>query len=671
MAERAEEPEIEAAESGGPAALSPAGALAIGLKRSRRRPEADPRMDAFLDEQTELARLQKEHLHEQRELILSRLRWGRFSDRMKALLQAMTALVGLAVVLLIAAMAWQAHEEHGLVIDAFSVPPDLARSGLTGEIVAGRFLDRLQALQAATAQSDRPAASFQNNWGSEIKVEIPETGLTFGEFEKLLREKLGHVTHVAGEVIRTANGIAVTARIGDAPPQTFSGPQDSFDELAQKAAEAVYRSSQPYRFTEYLDGHGRVDEAFAVVADLAANGPPGERGWAYARWAMMDLNDHGDVASARAHAARGLGYSPGSDLFDRIAIAGTAVWSGRDETSLVTSRTLFAAAQTRLPDTSRFFYLDNKLLSRAWLQFSNLDLRGSAKTWTDVATKDPNSRYASPAMAMAMAATAFALDHDLAAARQTAASPQVRDETSYMWDVAQGAFPALPNYWIAAEGGDWRAALADTQAVDAWLEAHKDKGPTYGLMQSVWIRPLEAQAMAANGDGSRASVVIETTPLDCYLCVRVRGQIAAAARDWPGAERWFAEAVRQAPSIPLAYVDWGRMRLARGDADGAIAMLALARAKGPQYADALETWGEALMRKGDYVGAAARFAEANKDAPNWGRNHLLWGEALLLAGRYGRARRQLETANGLDLSRPDRAALEVLLARTTNGPLHG
>ncbi len=43
----------------------------------------------------------------------------------------------------------------------------------------------------------------------------------------------------------------------------------------------------------------------------------------------------------------------------------------------------------------------------------------------------------------------------------------------------------------------------------------------------------------------------------------------------------------------------------------------------------------------------------------------------MLAGRYGEARRQFETAGGLDLSRPDRAALQVLLARTASGPLHG
>ncbi len=47
--------------------------------------------------QARLVGLQSEHLHEQRNLILFHLRRRRFSDRLKALLQVMTAPVGLAI----------------------------------------------------------------------------------------------------------------------------------------------------------------------------------------------------------------------------------------------------------------------------------------------------------------------------------------------------------------------------------------------------------------------------------------------------------------------------------------------------------------------------------------------------------------------------------------------
>jgi hypothetical protein len=566
--------------------------------------------------------------------------------------------VGVGVVVLTAAMVWQAHDQHGLEIEAFSVPPDLVRSGLTGQVAASRFLDKLQAMQTATENSDRPAQSFQGNWGSDVKVEIPQTGLTFSDFEKLLRDKIGHVSRVTGEVLTTPDGIAVTARMGDAPPQTFTGPPGAFDDLARQAAEAVYRASQPFRFTEYLDGQGRWDEAFAVISDLAAHGPRSERGWAYAKWAILDLNDHGDIASARMHAARGLGFGAGSDLDDRISLVNTEVWSGHDEAVLAISKVLDRDDQKRLPDTSEFFYIENKLLGRAWLQFVTPDFPASAETWLATAKQDAGSHFGT--LAPAMAETAYALAHDLPAAAAVQRSAQVPADHLLLWDIAQGAFTALPGYWMAAERGQWDAALADARAVDAALEADRAKRPVYGLMQRVWIWPLEAQALAHTGLGAAAQALVEKTPLDCYPCLRARGQVAAEVRDWASAERWFAEAARQAPSLPFAYAEWAGTRLDRGDPDGAIALSKLAQAKGPRFADAPEIWGRALMAKGDFVGAADRFSAADKLAPNWGANHLRWGEALAKLGRREDARSQLRVAARLDLTAGERAELKAL-----------
>jgi tetratricopeptide (TPR) repeat protein len=629
MDERVEEPEEEAG-AGAAAPLSSAAEMALGLRRSRKGGKDDPRMDAFLDQQTRLAQLQAEHLHEQRELVLSRLRWGRFSDRMKAALQVLTMLVGLAIAGGLGLMAWQAHEAHGLVVDAFSVPPDLARDGLTGQVAAARFLDKLQALQAATATSDRPAQSFQNNWDSEIKVEIPETGLTFGEFEKLLREMLGSVSHVSGEVLKTPDGVALTARIGDQPAQTFTGAGTDFDALAQKAAEAVFHASQPYRYAEYLDQHGRPDEAFAVISDLATNGPTSERGWAYAMWSLMDVNDHGDIAAARRHANLGLGYGPGSDIEDHIGQVNTEVWAGDEETDLRTSTMLARETQKRQPDTSPLFFSQNKKLAAAWVAYIQPDYRASAPIW--LSTAGLASPWTNAPLSVAMAATADARNHDPAAARRLLAMGAITDEIQLMPEAGTGAFLALPIYWLAADGGNWRAAFADAERVDAWLEANKGQKPIFGLMQQVWIRPLVALAQARSGDIAGAQALIAGSAPDCYLCLRVRGQIAAQAKDWPAAERWFAEAVRQAPSVSFAYAEWAQARLDRGDADGAIRLAQSAHAKAPRFADPLELWGEALMAKGDFKGAAAQFQAAARIAPAWARNQQMLRLAQAKAG---------------------------------------
>jgi hypothetical protein len=656
MEESSVEPDVESASDPAAATIGTSAAMEAALDRRRRKAGPDPQLDSFLRGQARLAELQAEHLHEQRALILSRLRWGRFGDRMKALLQIMTAFAGAAVVALVGAMAWEAHEAHGLAIDAFSVPPDLARTGLTGQVAASRFLDRLQVLQTATAQSDRPSQSYSSDWGADFKVEIPQTGLTFSEFDKLLRERLGHVSHVTGEVVSTPTGIALTARMGDAPPKTFTGPADAFDDLARQAAEAVYRDSQPYRYAEYLENTDRWDEAFKVIADLATNGPASERGWAYAKWAVMDITDHGDPAAALRHAALGRSPGRGSDINDQVAVVNTAVWTGHEEEDLVWSKTLAKDAQTRLPDTSELFYASNKLLARAWLSYLEADYKGSNAWWTQT---NSDTAFGGGALGPLMAAATDAWAHDLPAARKAITLATERSESDLAWHIAVGAFPALPRYWMFAEAGQWDQALADVRAFDAVLEAEKAKKPVYGLMQQVLSWPLEALALAHTGDVAAAQALIGRTPLDCYPCLRVRGQVAAQARDWPAAERWFAEAVRQAPSPPLAYAEWGRMRLAKGDPDGAIAVLRIAELKGPRFADPAQIWGEALMAKGDYAGASRKFAEAARLAPNWGRNHMKAGEALAKLGQTEAARAQLRTASSLDQTLAERAELKA------------
>ena len=268
MAERLEEPEAateQALDQASPAAVALAlGRTIEGRQGPRRRGDRLPARS-----RRRLIDLQTEHLHEQRELQTSRLRWGRFSDRMKAAIQVMTALVGLAVVAAVGAMAWRAHEDHGLRIEAFSVPPDLAQTGLTGQVVASQLLDQLAELQAKTV-TGRPASTYANDWGGDIKVEIPETGVSIGELNRYLREWLGGETRITGEVVRTAAGLAVTARAGADPGATFQGAETDIDKLTQQAAEAIYAQTQPYRYAVYLASSGRQAEALAAFAGWRA-----------------------------------------------------------------------------------------------------------------------------------------------------------------------------------------------------------------------------------------------------------------------------------------------------------------------------------------------------------------------------------------------------------------
>jgi tetratricopeptide (TPR) repeat protein len=131
------------------------------------------------------------------------------------------------------------------------------------------------------------------------------------------------------------------------------------------------------------------------------------------------------------------------------------------------------------------------------------------------------------------------------------------------------------------------------------------------------LDPTLAEAYARTGRSSEADALLNSIPLDVYDGWRARGRIAAYRNDHASAEHAFAEAIRQAPSIPRAYQDWGDLPVLEGDATGAIAKYTEANRRGSHWADPLKAWGDVLVRQGKTKEALAKYDEALKYAPNW------------------------------------------------------
>jgi hypothetical protein len=648
MAERIEEPEAQASTDTGAEPVSAAAALAIGLRTGHTRHRPDPKLDAFLEKQGRLIDLQTEHLHEQRELILSRLRWGRFSDRVKAAIQVMTAIVGLAVVIAIGAMAWGASREHGVVVEAFSVPPDLAARGLTGQVVAGKFLDDLQRMQAQTV-SMRAPGTYVDNWSGEVKVEIPETGVSIGELHRLLVDWLGHNTKIAGDIYRTPQGLEVTARAGALPAADQAGAETELDALIQAAAEDIYAKTQPYRYGVYLLDKADIkdmQQASVQFNKLIRNESPEDRMWSY-----IGLGDaerqQGHYRSSTDAFTTGIAQYPHFYLTYLSRSWDEYIFYGNDERALADAR---AGGEI----LKKYGRSDLKPEARADLGQGagavEASVLGDYARAADVEAQAYD--HDTPGFDVRLFALVYpALDHaGLAATLARAPVPKDARQT-----FAAAADEDLARLTHAFALGDWAGVVNAYAALDV-----SQLTPGNQLSRTLMAAPYAAIAEARLGQAAQAQALIGATPLDCYRCVDARGVIAAAAGDWAGADRWFAEAERLAPSSPFAYADLARSRLARGDVTGALGLLQTAYAKGPHYADGLELWGEALAKKGDYAGAAAKYAEADRYAPQWGRNHLMWAEALAKSGKTAEARAQKQTAAALELTAADRAELNGL-----------
>ena len=180
----------------------------------------DPRVAAFLDRQSRLAELQIEDLERGDRLRHWSLQLHHVAGVMKLAFELSAAFILVVLAIFLGSAIWEAAHDDALVIEAFDVPPDLAARGLSGQVMAARVEDRLAWMQAHTVTS-RPASTYRHDWGDDIKVQIPQTGVSVGEFYRYLSQWLGHQTHISGDVWHAPQGIAIATRVGSNPAPIY------------------------------------------------------------------------------------------------------------------------------------------------------------------------------------------------------------------------------------------------------------------------------------------------------------------------------------------------------------------------------------------------------------------------------------------------------------------
>ncbi len=583
--------------------------------------------DAFLKDQRILIADQRHHMHEQ----LKQLQLGLWEKRMGFVLRLATAFMGLAVAAGLAFLIWDAAHSNELIVDPFSVPPDMAAKGMTGDVVAGEIVDRITEMQQRFPNSLRAPQSFANSFGGGIKLEIPETGVSLSELDRFLREKLGNNTHVGGALIHTPSGLKLTARAGAAGSDSVQGADNDMDALLQRLAEAVYGRTQPYRYGIYLLDTGRLEESKAVLQTLAKSGSVQEQAWA-------------DFALGQTQRATEL------DPQNAVALMGTAAGAsdgGQWEQSLARYRKaleLLASPRHGQVRTDRISTARMRAdVGIAWLLGAYHD---AAIEWSD---PQELQRQIFEGRSAGLAAYQSS-EHDLGAARATMADP-LPDSPGR---AAQGVISnASARILIAFMAQDWSGVMRANAVLEPLVAKTPKSYAGFHLNTAFYAAIAEARL----GRFDAAEGRVKRMPADCYLCLIAHGQVADMQGQHARADWWLARAVQQAPSSPFAYFARGEALFQRGQPDAAIAQFKLANQKGPHFADALTGWGEALMAQNKSLLALAKFAEAEKYAPHWGRLHLKWGEALLYASKRDEARIQFTHAAALDLTPSEKAEL--------------
>lgn len=537
------------------------------------------------------------------------LGWQIMKERAGFALRVLTGVVGVVAAVLVGSLIWSASQERGLVIESFSVPPEFAERGVTGQVLASRLLDHLSAMSDQTF-SIRAPSTYANNWNGDIKVQIPQTGVSVGELRRYLVEWLGKQTTIGGELYRTPDGLALIARTGTATATPLTGADErELDSMIQAAAEQVYAATQPYRYAVYLgrrgdeEGDARSEEALRA---LIQSGDRADQLWAHAAL-NLSHQTKGEMEEAVREANAALALEPRFNL--AYANRSGAYYSmGHAEASYLG---LLEAARTARSDGHRFMREEGlRYIQLSWDAIAALEL-GDYPAALEGLNRALEVRP--DAETLETLVDIHTGMHDPAAARATwarvprapvDAPPEVRD-ADLLWDAALEAR-------LAYDDGNWPEVIRRLGGVQP---APSLRG--LNVRWRVTAYPMLAVALARSGDAARATRVIAASRLDCYRCVIARGVIAEAIGDRAEADRWFAEALRQAPSLPFAHDEWGRVKLARGDLSGALAAFREANRRSPNWADPLKGWGDVLLAQGDAKGAVRRYEAALDRAPRW------------------------------------------------------
>jgi tetratricopeptide (TPR) repeat protein len=602
-----DKPEAEAPEA-------PAGAdgfaAAVAARLSASDPEVARDTSAFLKKQAQLLDTQRRHLEDEHAARLHYLRGQarevdirRFGLRLRVSFQVFIALLATVIGIGIAIMLRDAIQSRSVVIDPFDAPPSLAADGVNGKVLAAGVLDVLTRIQAAT-RSNAEHRNLSNAWTGDIAIEVPETGISIGQIERVLKARFGHDQHIDGDLVTTrTGGLALTVRGTGILPKTFTDGSGEVDKLLTQAGEYVYGQSQPGLWTAYLSNNNRNDEAIQFAQDAYVTADSNERPFVLNYWANAITGRGGGEAAMRDALPlwrEALRQKPDYWVAYNNIMYGLA-GIGDEEGVVRLGQQMLKAAGGRPGMAPEYQYqnYDSIVWDLPAVRASNIaDMESHSGIGTTSGAGGP----------LNLAVAQYEVEmHDVDGAALRIKTTRVNEKAA-----ADLAPAALARAMLAEERGDLTAAA---EQWDAYKVAYANPAVSTSNPQYMCYAAdtYQKTGQAAKADAALAAVG-QMTYVDCY---RFRGDVLDLRGDWQGAQAWYAKAVNLGPSVPSGYYSWGLALVRHGDLDGAAAKFKDANLHGPHWADPLKAWGDTLLKQGHTREALDKYDQALKYAPNW------------------------------------------------------
>ena len=625
-------------------------ALAHGSAEARALIEKQSRL---IDAQETLARADLQHRG-----------WQIIGERVGSLIKGLTALVGILILLGIGSFLWSASRASGMVVDAFTVPPAFAQQGLTGTVVATQLLDKVAALETGT-QSARAKTAYEDSWSDTKGVVVPYAGVSLGQIRREVRDWLGAETHLGGEMVRLpGDRLAISFRTTDGLSGRVEGVASEPDKLLDLAALAMFKATQPYRYSVYQSRHGNRAEAVATLQALSRSDNLRDRLWAMHGLALSASTQAESVAIYRRllelepNFLSALGNMPGYALND-----------GHEEEAFKGFERSAKAYAAGAEDYTRSYATGFGHDARSTVAALKGDL-GEAARQAEAAERTQSGGPTFLASRPFLTAAAWATAHDFTRARDTLTAAGFLDpERRVTAEKIAGRQLDLADLRAVATGDDSAVAAAYQRILTA-IRGESLSAISLGeardtVVEEARIRRLMAVPLARLGriDEAKAAVAGQSDQDDWTL--RTRAFVTAFAGDARASDALFARAVARTPSLPAAPLLWAEALMHRRDFAGAERHAREAIRRGPNSAAAQHLLGEALSAQRKWAEAERAYASAARLTPQWGSLQLRWASALWRLGKRDEARARLRAAAAMALSDADRRHRDQMWAKAT------
>lgn len=534
--------------------------------------------------------------------------WQITGERFSVALKATTALVGLAVAVLLGLMAWTASRASAVVVEAFEVPPALAERGLTGQVVAYGIQDAIANIQVEV-QQELGDQGVANAWTRDLAVQVPQTGVSLGEIDRVLRATLGDETFVSGAVVSNRDGtVSITARASGIRPRTFTGPEAALSILTVQAAEYLFSQFQPVLYATYLTDSGRAEEALAFFPDAYASAPEDLRAALANNWGTA-LSSVGDDEAAIAKYRLSLSLNR-TDWTSWTNLIGSLYEIEGEQGAWAEGQRMMRAVAAN-PGTETPEWANYDPLVQNWPRQLNLLL-------ADRIERGGEGAYGPDTASMI--ADIQARLHDWAGVERYLTLAPAGSAVSRAARLSAQGDRAL-------ETGDVAGAVAALTTFNALWKEELDVRFVFGdgrcrLGLALGRAGREAEARRVLADSGR-----------WVTCQAYLADLTEMSGDTRAADAAYGRAIALAPDLPFAYHRRGLALMARGKPGLAAGRFRQAHQRGPQWADPLKGWGDALAAQGLWRVAEEKYAKAAALAPAWRDLRLAHATALDRLGR--------------------------------------